>query len=430
MKRIFLSFFLFTMASIVTWQLAFSPLVEWLIVEHFDQELDQYYRRLIKGLYSMLIEDIDALPPDQWDHYIKLRQPQFGYPIGIEPLASLDLQDKDLAFLKSGNIVVEHDGESFYKRLGNSDQVVTMGPLGDFKAPLKIEVLLWGMVSANFALMALIWTFPFWRKLRRISQATEAFGQGDFTARAKMAKHSTLFPLAKSFNNMAEQIQRLIGSHKELTQAVSHELRTPISRIRFGMEMLGAADDTKERHKDISEINKDVDELETLVTELLVYARFDREKPTLNPVELPVAPWLANIADKAGKSFPHIQINHHIASQNQEDRVSFDPHYMARALGNLIQNALKYATHRVEISFERRDVICQIHVDDDGPGIPEADQKRIFKPFIRLDSSRSRDTGGYGLGLAIVSQVVAWHDGDVYAGESPLGGARFTIRWK
>ena len=192
--------------------------------------------------------------------------------------------------MRKGNIVVEYDGELFYKRLGSSDQVITMGPFGEFEAPLRIEAIFWGMVSANFALMALIWALPFWLKLRRIGVAAEAFGKGDLTARVKMYKHSTLFPLAKSFNNMAEQIQRLISSHKELTQAVSHELRTPISRIRFGMEMLETADDEKERHKNISEVNQDVDDLDTLVSELLVYARFDREKPALNPVELPVAP--------------------------------------------------------------------------------------------------------------------------------------------
>ena len=430
MKRIFFSFFLFIMVSIMIWQFAFSPVAQWLVESYFYKEVDQYYRTLVQGLYNMLLEDIEALPEDQWDRYAQRRQPQFGYRLAIDPMNTLDLTESDRVLLEHGGIVVKKDGNLYYRRLGTSDRVITMGPFKEFKFPLRTNVLIWGMLSFNFGLMALIWALPFWLKLRRISVAAEAFGKGDFGARAKVSKRSALFPMAKSFNNMAEQIQRLIGSHKELTSAVSHELRTPISRIRFSMEMLEAAEDEAERRQSISEINRDVDELDTLVSELLIYARFNREKPVLYPVELPVVPWLADLTEKAGKSHPHSELRYRIEPENREDRASFDPHYMARALGNLIQNALKYTTSRVEIKYERTDKTHLFHVDDDGPGIPEADQERIFNPFVRLDSSRNRDTGGYGLGLAIVRQIVMWHDGDVHAGKSPLGGARFTIRWE
>ncbi len=105
------------------------------------------------------------------------------------------------------------------------------------------------------------------------------------------------------------------------------------------------------------------------------------------------------------------------------------PRYMSRALGNLVQNAVKYANNRVKIVFEKTDTFCMIHVEDDGPGVPQADYKRIFKAFVRLDESRSRDTGGYGMGLAIVKRIMAWHGGEVCVSKSLLGGTRFTIRW-
>ena len=108
----------------------------------------------------------------------------------------------------------------YYRRIGSSDQVVTMGPLPEFVPPMRVEVLFWSMVVVNFALMAIIWAMPFWLKLRRISVAAENFGKADFSARAKIAERSALFPLAKSFNDMAQKIQQLIASHKELTRAV------------------------------------------------------------------------------------------------------------------------------------------------------------------------------------------------------------------
>jgi len=110
-------------------------------------------------------------------------------------------------------------------------------------------------------------------------------------------------------------------------------------------------------------------------------------------------------------------------------QVNFEPKYMARALGNLIQNGLCYSKSSLFITVEQEGDDCCIHIDDDGPGVPSKDWEKIFEPFARLDTSRDRATGGYGLGLAIVSRILAWHNGQISVGDSPLGGARFTLRW-
>lgn len=102
---------------------------------------------------------------------------------------------------------------------------------------------------------------------------------------------------------------------------------------------------------------------------------------------------------------------------------------MARALGNLLQNARCHAHEQIVVSFTREGTDYLLSVEDDGPGIPESDRACIFEPFTRLDASRDRDTGGYGLGLAIVSRVAQWHDGSVCVTDSSLGGARFVLRW-
>jgi len=418
------------MASVLTWQFIFAPVSYRLLDEYFDQEIDQHYGTIVQGIYNMLLEDIEALPQVRWKDYIKHRQPQFGYPLAIESMDTLDLKEKDLVILNQGGTVVKKDGDLYYRRIGSSNQVVTMGPLPEFIPPMRVEVLFWSMAVVNFALMALLWSMPFWLKLRRISVAAESFGKADFSARARISERSALFPLANSFNDMAQKIQQLIASHKELTSAVSHELRTPISRIRFSMEMLEIADDIEERRQNISEIHKDIDELDTLVSELLIYARFDQKRPCLELAELPVLPWMKGIARKAGKAFSHIRIQCHVSEPNQEYKILAEPRYMSRALGNLVQNAVKYAANRVDIKFEKTDALCMIHVEDDGPGIPEADRRQIFQAFVRLDPSRSRDTGGYGLGLAIVKRIVAWHGGEVMVSNSLLGGARFTIQWQ
>ena len=109
--------------------------------------------------------------------------------------------------------------------------------------------------------------------------------------------------------------------------------------------------------------------------------------------------------------------------------VDLHPRYMSRALLNLVQNAVRYASQRVEIELKETADGYELRVDDDGGGIAEADRERVFEPFIRLDESRDRGTGGAGLGLAIVKRVAANHGGTIEIQDSPLGGARFVLRW-
>lgn len=166
-----------------------------------------------------------------------------------------------------------------------------------------------------------------------------------------------------------------------------------------------------------------------MVSELLTYARFDRENPNLQFNRQPVIPWLK---DLLGHSLPSpgpsvCQWVYHV--DNESCAAWFESKHMGRAVGNLVQNAIRCARHRIHVVFEQHDGQAVIHVDDDGPGIPENDRKRIFEPFTRLDSSRSRVSGGHGLGLAIVQRIAVWHRGSVDVLDSSLGGARFSIRW-
>lgn len=302
--------------------------------------------------------------------------------------------------------------------------------VSDFTNSFQFNITGWVSIIMTSGFAALIWTLLFWLNLRKISVAAEAFGKGNLGARANLPSKSYLAPLAQSFNNMAKRIQQLIDSHKELTRAVSHELRTPISRIRFSLEMIETAADRKQQIYYVSEIKRDVDELNAMVSELLVYARFDRKNQGFKLTELPIASWLVEITQMAEKGFKNITFQHNISYDDLNLTVWFEPLFMGRAVTNLVRNAAKYAKSCVSVVFEKIEHDCLIHVDDDGPGIPESDYYRIFKPFVRLDASRSRDTGGFGLGLAIVKRAVSWHDGEVLINTSPLGGARFTIRWR
>jgi signal transduction histidine kinase len=112
------------------------------------------------------------------------------------------------------------------------------------------------------------------------------------------------------------------------------------------------------------------------------------------------------------------------------DSVEGDYRYLSRAASNLLRNAVHYAKSRVEIRVEQRQFGYVLMVDDDGPGIPVAEREILFEPFARLDQSRCRDSGGFGIGLAIVKQIARWHGGSVSIGDATLGGARCQMTWK
>jgi signal transduction histidine kinase len=262
----------------------------------------------------------------------------------------------------------------------------------------------------------------------QIRAASEAFGRGEFTARAAVTSRSAVGQVAKTFNAMAQRIESLISSHKELTNAVSHELRTPISRLRFGMEMVQSARDESTRQNYLNSMNMDIDELDDLVAELLTYARFDRDKPELKFKELPLDDWLNDIIERNNDDSRVNMIFAPLGNESNHN-VYFEPKLLSRAVNNLLRNAKRYAKQKVEVSAKQKNTRYYIFIDDDGAGIPETDRDRIFDPFTRLDASRGRDSGGYGLGLAIVKRIMQWHGGEVNVTTSHLGGARFILTW-
>ncbi len=430
MKQIFLSFFLFVILTIGVLNFGFAPIAEKLIDQYLSQQLNAYWRDLIRGTFHMVFVDLERLPQAQWDAQVNRLQQQFGYPIDLKPLADAGLSAAEQQRALQGELVVQGNGETFYMRADQSPYVLIMGPITDPELELAhVYLLLYSALLALLALLTLLYALPFYRKLQRIGSAAAAFGEGRFETRALVPRHSALAPLAAAFNRMADRIQELIDAQRELTNAVSHELRTPIARIRFSLEMLATAARIGDRQHYLAEIAKDADELDALVTESLTYARFDRGGPKIRWQRCPAETWLAEVAGAALHGYRDIELRCTCRLPGTDPHVFLEPRYMGRALGNLLQNAAKHARRQVAVTLEASAGECCIHVDDDGDGIPVADRERVFQAFTRLDASRSRDSGGHGLGLAIVRRVADWHGGRVHVIDAPLGGARLTLCW-
>ncbi|MNI33357.1 Sensor protein RstB [compost metagenome] len=298
--------------------------------------------------------------------------------------------------------------------------------------PLVGTWVIVGIYSALGLLLCafmLLWALPIWRDLEALKTAAQHMGQGDLQARVRLSRFSSIRGLGDTFNQMSDRISALISNQRDLTNAVSHELRTPISRLSFELDMIDREADPEARSRLVEEMKSDVAELDSMASELLMYARLEHKSDNVPLQALDARGWIDAVVQHAAFEAGQLGVQCEV-TQCDVDEIRLHSRYMTRALLNLLQNAIRHAGERVQVGLTSPGPHNYVlTVDDDGPGVPPADRERIFEPFIRLDESRARGTGGAGLGLAIVSRVARWHNGTAFVAESPLGGARFVISW-
>jgi two-component system sensor histidine kinase RstB len=207
---------------------------------------------------------------------------------------------------------------------------------------------------------------------------------------------------------------------------VSHELRTPLARLRFAIDALAGEDDPARREAAVQACERDLDELDALIDASLVFARLDLGAWQARPEPGDLA---ALLAHEARTLAPLLEGRALSTALELPGPVCFDARLLPYAVRNGLRNAARHAHGRIALSAWREDADVLVAVDDDGEGIPPPQREAVFQPFRRLDRSRDRASGGFGLGLAIVARVMQQHGGQASVGDSPLGGARLLLRW-
>ena len=278
---------------------------------------------------------------------------------------------------------------------------------------------------ASILLIVGLWLRPLLRDLTVLTTAAQKFAT-DYREPTDTAAHTTqLTSLARNLDDMSARVSQLIQTQKEMTAALSHEIRTPLARVRFAAAVLEGEVDPELRGQ-LRAINTDVQQIDDLISDMLDYARLDHPGLRMQYQNVPLEPWLQLMVASCP---PHERA---VNTQRQDALESawMEPRLMELALSNLLANALRYARRTVNVSVAWDEGVYRLIVEDDGEGIPEAERASIFRAFTRLDTSRNRDTGGFGLGLAIVARIAALHRGRVIAGASTsLGGAQLAIEW-
>jgi len=217
---------------------------------------------------------------------------------------------------------------------------------------------------------------------------------------------------ARSFNNMQRRLKAFVEDRTHMLAAISHDLRTPITRLRLRAELI---DDDVQQKK----ILEDLAQMEDMIVATLAFARDETTNEA--DVRLDLAALLQSLCDDATDAGAS-------ASYQGTDKLTFTgrPVALMRAFQNLIDNAVKYGD-RADLVVDQDDRTVTVHIDDQGPGIPEAERSRVFDPFYRVEGSRNRDTGGVGLGLAVVRSVITAHGGEIFLGTGSSDGFRVTV---
>ncbi|WP_100640191.1 ATP-binding protein [Marinobacter salexigens] len=393
----------------------------------------QPYRDTAIASAQILQVHLDAAGPEDRDEAVaKLAE---GLNLGV-------LRIQGSAALPDDEVLerVFSQGAAFYTDNGEGRVLVQLsdGELVQVSLPAPFNpwawpvILLLLVVSGSVLALALLFVLRgLDSNLRKVESVAVRIARGEMGARVEAGEGTTVSRLAAAFNSMAEHIQRLVNVQREMIHAVSHELRTPVARIRFGVQMIEDCESQEALQRQLDGIDGDIQELDELIDEILTYARLEQGGPVFSLEEASVTDIVRQVVSEQQLLRPAISIEDEIDEVTEHiGMADVEPRYIHRAIQNLVGNAGRYATSKVLVRCHIDEDHCRVDVEDDGPGIPEDEWEKVFTAFSRLDDSRTRTSGGYGLGLSIVRRILYWHNGQAFVSRSDsLGGARFSLVW-
>jgi two-component system, OmpR family, sensor kinase len=372
--------------------------------------------------------ELHGLPQDQWRQFLVALSAQSGG--NIELFAASDIAGREtLDKLRRGGIAYMQAaaGESWALKQLDGKHVLALKSVEPETQRSLLEWTLTLLFYAAIALVLMIWIWPLTRDLKALERAAARYGDKNWVFDADIKPRSQIHALAGTFRKMAARIDGLIASHKDMSNAVSHEIKTPLARMQFEIELALEATDVVEVRSSLAAIKADIAAINDLVSATLNYAILERADMSLNVGTHNFTALIPAIAEFVGREArPDIRMCAEVRGDAGE--VTCDVHLFEALLKNLLYNATRYAAHEVRVTFDARDGVNRLWVDDDGPGIPDKDRERVFESFVQLEQQGAKRIG-FGLGLAIVKRAIEWHGGTVSISRSPLGGARIAAVW-
>ena len=363
------------------------------------------HAQLVAKVLQESVSDIHQLPPQ------------------VTTLSSDDVAwlPEQIAALQQGDVITTftEQGDALLTfQIKGEESLAQLGPFLPASNALAQKYLFKLLSFAVLGLLLVFWLRPLWLDLMQFKRVTAQLAQGQLDISIQPSKFSAISNLTSQFHAMATKVANLMSDQKQLVNAVSHELRTPLARLKFALAMLAAKDP-----KEVQAMSQDVQEMELLIDEMLGYARLEIAAESLEYHAFDFSALVDGQIEKLQRTNTK-ELN---VTLCPNVTIYADQHYIARVVQNLLQNACKYGKSKVHVTLVVSHGEIELQVEDDGTGIKPEDRDKVFSPFVRVDHSRNKSLGGFGLGLAIVQKILNWHNGRCEVSTSALGGARFVM---
>ena len=389
-----------------------------------QQTTDEFsaYRKVVASLATTLdsIDDTQA--------FVSTWQQTNQQQLNLIPLAEFPLPEElKQDFSQGMSLVLESAERITVNHIMASKQqvlVLAIAPQGSQQDNLSLQMLLTTAFYLGILLFVGIWLYPLIKRLRLLNRAAKNFGSGDFAWRIPVSGTSYVADIENEFNRMAQKIETLIQDNKLLGNAVSHDLRTPLARLRFGIEALSETSKPEKQHKYIQHLSQDIAEMERLVEVLLNYARLEQSMIKVDKVAVD----FNQLMDQCVYGIDGVDGKQIKWQPMGEITIVGEQNFLAMLINNLLSNAQQYASQFIQVRILKGSHYIELVVEDDGPGIPKDKRLALLQPFTRGHNNSQKP--GFGMGLAIVTRIAAWHDAKINIAESALGGAKVSVRFK
>ncbi len=293
----------------------------------------------------------------------------------------------------------------------------------DFDITELVPIIVFVVVLTVIA-VALYWSIiKLERRILHLNTVSQQFGKGDLQVRADIDMPEPLKNLAQSFNNMAQSLAETVSENQIFAQAVPHELRTPLSRIQLAAGILRKDCQQPEQQALLDNIDDYIDDINELSAQVITFSKVNYEPGSGKTESVNLSSFLARRVARL-KTHPQVKI---VLNTDESIRLYCDPAYLRLLFDNLLKNAVNHANKNVIVSAAIVDGNITLAIEDDGSGIHADDMNKIFVPYSRLDQSRSRKTGGLGMGLAIAKSAAKRLNSDIQVSTASLGGAKFSV---
>jgi signal transduction histidine kinase len=260
------------------------------------------------------------------------------------------------------------------------------------------RIVLWFVLSAlAMAPVAYVFARRLSAPIRLFADAAQRLGRDPRAEPLVVKGPSEIRSAVRAFNDMQDRLRRYVEDRTAMVAAIAHDLRTPLTRLRFRIENLPEEQRAK--------ISADIDQMEEMISAALTFVRDASRPAERTPLEL--SSLLESLCDEMAETGAATEVE-----SGEKVILEGDPMALRRLFSNLLENAVKFGG-RARARVFRDASHAVVEIDDDGPGIPPQDRERVFEPFYRREPSRSRQSGGIGLGLAVVRSIARGHGGDV-----------------